>query len=142
MKKNEMSALRKRLHVLGLYLPQLEAPGFCFGAWEHPPGGFPYYSYGETACALEAACYATGWMLEGFDWPIWKETEEACHLRDDPAYLTNANPEQLARLLTTLIRQDRFCEGAFAEAYECGLLTAIVRRAAMLATELPSESNE
>ena len=75
----------------------------------------------------------TGWVLN-FAWPAWKQTDEAISLRDDAAALAAATPEQLARLLTVLIRQDRFVEGALGSAYESGLLTSIVRRAAELVT--------
>ncbi|MDP3427330.1 MAG: DUF6508 domain-containing protein, partial [Humidesulfovibrio sp.] len=107
---HKKSTLRERLDALSTYLPLLEAPGFRFGAWEQPSGVLPYYSYGKVASALVTTCYDTGWMLEGFDWVNWKFCTEACRLFDDRAYLADATQEQLARLLTTLIRQDRFCE--------------------------------
>lgn len=40
--------------------------------------------------------------------------------------------EQLAKLLTVVIRQDRFVKGALNGAFESGLLTAIAGRAAEL----------
>ena len=40
--------------------------------------------------------------------------------------------QQLQKLLTALIRQDRFVTGALAGAFESGLLTAIVRRVEQL----------
>jgi len=43
-----------------------------------------------------------------------------------------ATPEQLAMLLTAIVRSDRFVEGSIAGAFESGLLVAICRRAATL----------
>jgi hypothetical protein len=40
-----------------------------------------------------------------------------------------ADYAQLAKLLTTLVRQDRFVEGLLAQAYEDKILVAIVERA-------------
>jgi hypothetical protein len=54
--------------------------------------------------------------------------------------LAKATPDQLAHLLTTIIRQDRFCEGELDVAFKSRLLTRIVRRAAELAKEQVEES--
>ena len=70
-------------------------------------------------------------MLD-FDWGTWKQTPEAISLRDDAQVLARATPEQLSRLLTVCIRQDRFCEGALEGAFESGLLTRILERAAII----------
>ncbi len=42
----------------------------------------------------------------------------------------------MERLLTALLRQDRFVEGLLGEAFESGLLTRIVRRASVLSEML------
>ena len=52
--------------------------------------------------------------------------------------MASASPEQLAHLLTRLVRQDRFSDGTLARAYTDGLLTRIVRRVARLLQELES----
>ncbi len=53
-----------------------------------------------------AAAYKFGWVLwGGFDWAEWMKTQEAQRLRDDREALSRATPDQLARLLTVLIRQ-------------------------------------
>ncbi len=54
----------------------------------------------------------------------------------NPAAIAGASGEDLGRILTTLVRGDRFSEGTLANAYETGVLRAIVRRASVLATEL------
>jgi uncharacterized protein DUF6508 len=43
--------------------------------------------------------------------------------------------DQLAWLLTAIIRSDRFVEGSIAGAFESGLLARIARRAAVLLAE-------
>ena len=84
--------------------------------------------------------YAEGWVMAGFDWPSWTGTPEALGLRDDPEVLKQATPVQLAKLLTVLIRQERFVNGALASAYDSGLLTAVLRRAEELRGEVVGES--
>ena len=71
-----------------------------------------------------------------FDWASWMGTKEITVLRDNPEVMNRATAEDLSRLLTVVIRQDRFCEGSLADAFESGLLTAICRRAAQIESEL------
>lgn len=118
------------LATLARFVPALEAPGFAAGTWHEEEGVFPYANLGEAASALVQAAYADGWVLPGFDWPEWIGTAEAQALRDAPS---TAGAEDLARLLTAVIRQDRFAEGALLDAFESGLMLAIIRRAAALA---------
>jgi uncharacterized protein DUF6508 len=81
----------------------------------------PRVSLSAEAYAFEQAAYAFGWVeWEKFDWPQWKGTAEAKQLRDDPGVLARATPEQLAKLLTVCIRQDRFSEGTLQAAFETG----------------------
>jgi len=89
------------------------------------------------------ATYKFGWVLwPEFDWIEWKHTPEAMQLRDGPEALSKATPEQLARLLTVLIRQDRFVESALQSAFESGLLTRILERAASILGEIdPAEAD-
>ena len=131
--------LKERLAGLAAFLPEFESPDFQFGHWveEKPtskPGfsTFPYYCLDQRANAFVKTAYDFGWVLCDFDWGEWKGTSEAINLRDDPSGLDQATPEQLARLLTVCIRQDRFVEGGLGAAFESGLLTGIVRRAAAL----------
>jgi hypothetical protein len=130
--------MRERLLALAAFLPLFEEPGFVFGFWhggeQVSPGvlAIPYFSLGATASSFVHMAYDQGWVLTDFNWPAWKGTEEAITLRDNPAALEKASPDQLAKLLTVVIRQDRFAEGALNSAFESGLLTAIARRAAAL----------
>ncbi len=123
-----------RLDALAPFLPVFEAPGFVFATMERSeevePGTFtmPWSSLSEPATRFVETAYENGWVLSDFDWGSWMGTAEAVRLRDDLAELAQATTEQLAKLLTTVIRQDRFVEGALAAAFDAGLLTAILRR--------------
>ena len=136
--------LQQRLQALAGFLPQFERDGFVFGQWspssEREDGVtiLPHYSLSPTAASFLRTAYNQNWVLTDFAWPSWMKTAEAISLRDDPLALAAASPTQLAQLLTVLIRQDRFVEGALGSAYESGLLTRILRRAAVLA-QTPDE---
>lgn len=135
------------LRGLVRFLPALERTNFkageIVGSRETEPGVWttPYASYSDTVEEFVRAAYEQGLVVRDFNWPEWKESAEARSLRDDDAMLGAATPEQLARLLTVVIRQDRFVEGALLDAFESGLMLRIVRRAAKLleAADAPSE---
>ena len=134
-------ALTDRLDALAEFLPKFESPDFEFGRMESPPGAMPFYVLSDTASKFHKTCYQMKWV-QPFDWSKWKDSPEAIKLRDEPSALEQATPEQLERLLTVLIRQDRFVEGALGGAYESGLLTRIIRRAAALVEEYELEGIE
>ena len=105
-----------------------------FGHWFTPPPkdgvlSLGWYEFGPAGEAFQAA--AGGWILAGFDWRAWLETEEGSGLRK-PEAVAAATPEQLAMLLTAIVRSDRFVEGSIEGAFESGLLAAICHRAAIL----------
>ena len=80
---------------------------------------------------FERFCYKFGWV-EPFDWGKWKDTEEAIQLRDDPDVLAQATPLHLQKLLTVIIRQDRFVTGLIQYHFESGLIDGIMDRAKAL----------
>ena len=139
-----MADLRARLEALAAFAGELESPGLEAGHWhdselrQTPDGdvwSMPWFEPSDRALAFIRAVGANGWV-EPFDWMTWAETDEGRSLREDRAALAEATPDQLQRLLTTLVRADRFSEGTLAWAFESGLMGAIARRAATLATEL------
>lgn len=65
----------------------------------------------------------------------WGESEEAQSLFNDRTALDGATPDQLGRLLTLLMHRERIYEGTLLHAHETGLLTGILRQAAVLAAE-------
>ena len=124
--------LQERLDALAGFAREFESPDFSFGRIVSNPGSMPHYELSPVAIRFVDTCYKAGW-IQPLDWVEWKRTPEAARLRDDPAALEEATPEQLGRLLTVLIRQERFVEGALGSAFKSGLLTGIVRRIAVLA---------
>jgi len=85
----------------------------------------------ELECAFVDAASRAGWIVP-FDWATWAESAEGQRLLGEPRHVAAATPDQLAKVLTTLIRGERFSEGTLSEALESGLLLAIARRAEAL----------
>ncbi|MEY3232074.1 MAG: hypothetical protein RL689_2163 [Planctomycetota bacterium] len=128
---------------LAAFVPIFEDPAFVFGAWntrtKSQPGvvSEPMYILSEPAHRFYRAVYELGWILTDFDWPRWMSGEEAQRLTHDAEAVDAASPEQLARLLTAMVRSDRFCEGALAGCHESGLIIRILRRVQALAETDP-----
>ena len=125
-----------RLDNLAAFLPEFEDPDFSVGDTE----SLMHFDYSEAMSRFVDTAYEDGWVSPEVDWPAWIETEEARRLRDDQTAIEAATVEQLQKLLTTVIRQDRFVTGALAGAFESGLLTAVVRRLEQLRLEAARES--
>src|ERR1700690_1060681 len=90
-----------------------EQKGFRFGKMvsKDPDTGefmMPYYSFGKEAERFIKICRERGWVLADFAWSTWKDTTEAMVLRDNPGAMARATPDQIAKLLTVLVRQGAF----------------------------------
>jgi uncharacterized protein DUF6508 len=138
---------RQRLEALAAFVPVFDSPDFVFGRWEQPPAEpdgslrFAYFVPSPEAEAFLGEVGRGGWIINGFDWKAWNGTPEAVGLRRGDGF-ERATPIALARLLTALVRQDRFVEGTLVEAHESGLLRRIVARAAALTqSPLPPASH-
>jgi hypothetical protein len=121
--------LHERLRGLASFLPAFESAAFEFGRWRKSESSddsvltLPFFVLSETADAFVKTAYELGWVEPSFDWGTWMDTEEAQSLRDRPTSLAGATAEQLAHLLTAIIRQDRFEEGSLQASHQSGLLT-------------------
>jgi hypothetical protein len=134
MSRRHAVTVRERLQLLARHLEAFEAPDFSFGEWERPVTdaegviSLGWYRFSPGAEAFLADVRGGGW-IEVFGWQAWLATPEGHALANDRAALAAASADDLRRLLTAIVRSDRFTEGSVAGAYESGLLTAIVRRA-------------
>jgi Family of unknown function (DUF6508) len=127
---------RGRLKHLAAFGPILRDPATVFGAWHEMTGKgtmrnaytFPWFEYSDVANRFQKMLYDGG-CIRDFDWGEWKDGPEGQNLFGHRQAIAAADCDQLAKLLTTLVRQDRFVEGLLAEAYEHKILLAIVERA-------------
>ena len=132
----ELSMGRERLRRLAGHRAAFEAPGFSFGEWVRPftdVDGAIHVGWFEPSEAAEAFLADARAFVTVFDWPTWAASDEGRALLEGPAAVASASDEDLAKLLTTFIRSERFGDGTLESAFKRGMLTAIVRRAAVLA---------
>jgi hypothetical protein len=127
---------RTKLKRLADFAERFRAPGASFGQWSSMTGEgtsenpyqMPYFCMSDLRSSFFDMAYESGWVLE-WSWVEWAHGPEGQALVNDRAALANADPDQLAKLLTALIRQERLVEGALGSAFEAGLLLAIAERA-------------
>lgn len=124
-----------RLRAIGRHLATFEQPGFRFGSW------VPSWTDADGVIVLgwyepspEGAAFLAdlgGW-IEPFDWPSWAASPEGQALLSHPEAVASASEDDLRRLLTVYVRSERFGDGTLENAHASGMLTAIIRRAAVL----------
>lgn len=99
---------------------------------EHGVIQMPYVAYSQATIRFVEEMYEVGWVFS-FDWPRWSASPDGKRLLSGPEAIASASAVDLARVITTIVRADRFSDGALADAFERGMLTAIARRAGELA---------
>jgi RimJ/RimL family protein N-acetyltransferase len=130
-------ALDLRLRALARWAPELETLGGSAGTWaggEADADGvirMPYVVLSERILAFTREMTALGW-IHPFDWPAWAGSPAGRRYLEDSSRIGDAPADDLGRLLTTIVRSDRFSEGEVLAAAESGVLAAIARRAATL----------
>jgi hypothetical protein len=92
-----------------------------------------WYEVGAEGQEFVSEMYELGWVYD-FDWMTWLGTPEGQRLSAAPDAIVGADPDQLAKLLTAIVRSERFGDGQLEGALKSGLLLAIARRAAALTT--------
>lgn len=134
--------LTARLAGLVKFLPVFTDPDFFVGNWqpefqnpENKVHQMPYFVYAPEMLRFIEVANELDWVVT-FPWPDWMNTQEARMLVSDPESIANASVEQLEKLITAIIRSDRFTEGSIAGAFEQGLIAAIIHRAEALLHEM------
>ena len=131
------ASARDRLRAIGTFVDELENPAFVAGTWHRSERTredpnvwtMPWFELSPRALAFVTAL---GGLVTVFDWPAWAQTPEAQALHDDRGVLAAATLEDLTKLVTAVLREDRFVEGALGASFESGLMAAIARRAGAL----------
>lgn len=132
------SDLYPRLAAIVAFLPELESPEFTLGTWaggERLSDGSISMPYYELSPRGQALVTALGAWVEPFDWMTWLRSADGQALTDDPSRMARATPEDLSRLLTAVVRSERFGDGNLEGALRSGLLLRVARRAAALLEE-------
>ena len=85
---------------------------------------FPYVDYSRKVDEFLALLYKSRFLVV-FDWSSWDDGRKLIQERDG---LAQADLLTLRMLMTAIVRNDRFCEGALLSAIHDGLIAAILHR--------------
>jgi hypothetical protein len=136
---------RQRLARLAAFGRQLSTEGV--GQWRRPGSGkrpfnkqedlpeliiLPGFEFTPSADSFHQYCYEDGWILRDFGWPAWSKSPAGARLLEHPELIASADVKTLSRLLTVILRSERFTDGAIAGYWSRGTIPAIFCRAAEL----------
>ncbi len=127
------------LQALAAFGPQLRAPEASAGRWADQTGSgtlddpltMPSFEMSDLLTRFETMTYDVGWVQD-FDWMEWSRGSEAKMLLRGQASLAHATADQIANVITSIVRSDRFNEGAIAGYFKEGMLLALAERAEVL----------
>jgi hypothetical protein len=133
--------LRQRLTALAAFEPIISAPGFRAATFipSRPDGDIIVLGgsvYERQTMLFIRMAYAYGWVRMVW-WMEWCKTPRGKALLEDRGALATANEDDLAAILTTCIRADRFSDGALDAVFKNGLILRVVTRAKELLEALP-----
>ena len=141
--------LTHRLHELGAFAEALD--GDVFVANEPPPPAEPGtmtmahmewspVALDDVARRFLSVAHADGW-IEPYDWVSWIQTPQANAYLTDADTILRAPAEDLGRLLTYAVRQERFVTNALLTFFGNGTMQRISQRAHDLAIDWREDSD-
>jgi hypothetical protein len=104
------------------------------------PSASPHVNYDEKVRAFFLLLRQTGFQIV-YDWPEW---DEGRAILSDPEKIAKSDLLTLRKLMTALVRSDRFVEGVFLSAITDGRISLLLRRLKTLKDEgkLFEDANE
>ncbi len=133
--------IRDRLAALAAFGPVFNGAEFSavLGDPVAEPGVYYGVTYSPDVRRFVQMAYDQGWVRT-LQWSEWRSTPHGAQLMSDPATMAEAGVDDLAHVLTTCLRADRFCDGYLADTFEAGLIGRVVKRAEQLLSALNSAS--
>ena len=124
-----------RIASIGQLLARIEKTADGFGHWRRDPRhtlghpGIPWVEFSAEARNFLAMLRDARLIIPSFDWVAW---DRRGRYMDNPATVADASFDDCRKLLTALVRGDRFNEGLLLEAFDSGLLRRLIDRMAAL----------
>lgn len=134
----------RRLRGLAAWSDALAGPDFRIGDWHagwQDEAGVLHLGWFELSDDAERFTRDLGRLrwVRPFDWMAWLGTPRGTELAESPEAIGGATAEELANLLTAIVRSERFGDGSIEGAHRTGLFLAAARRAAVLADALEAD---
>jgi hypothetical protein len=99
--------------------------GMLRGGEKQADGAYtmPWYQRSAVVNELERVAYELG-IVVPFDWGTWDEGREILHEKNPDFEQLDA--VTLCKLITAIVRNDRFCDGVLVENFENGVIPKII----------------
>jgi len=99
--------------------------GKLVGSKKMPDGNLslPFWLEDEIVSRFFNAAYILG-VVKVFDWAAWQEGIDI--LNNPDANFNDYDPETLCKLITLIVRSDKFCDGYMINAFETGTMAGII----------------
>lgn len=122
-----------RLHKLGAFYNTFRQPWFSFVEDSTPLiiGNHideDTLEYHDVVMDFIRTCIKDKWVISGFDWHEWSQNDGAAFF-DDMGLLMDAQPIELAKVVTVIFGREHARHGYLVEAYGNGLLLTVLKRA-------------
>lgn len=104
-------------------IPKVESTS-KFGEWEEEDILFPYCIEAPIVSQFLHIVYRLP-IIISFDWGAWEEGRKIAS--NDDFDLDTLDLPAKCKLITAIVRNDRFCDGALVSAFESGLISRILK---------------
>jgi len=85
---------------------------------------FPYMQPAPIVQKFHSTVYEIG-IIHSFDWGSWEEGKKL--VRNPKTDFNKLDIKTLCMLITAIVRNDRFCEGALVDAFEDGTMLKLLK---------------
>jgi hypothetical protein len=104
-------------------IPEIEKTK-SFGEWSFGGNQFPYINYDKIVDRFLNVVYDLE-LIINFKWPEWDEGRDI--FKEENQDFKRFDLVTLCKLMTAVVRNDRFCEGALKSSFECGNMLEIIK---------------
>ena len=130
-----------RLSKLGAFYSQFTDPSFNFmdGETYTLIGSMLFEEdaeYHEIVRNFIRTCLKDKWVISGFDWHVWSQSDGAAFF-NDMSLLMEAEALDLAKVVTVIFGREHANHGYLFEAYGNGLLLTVLARAQQILASEP-----
>lgn len=87
-----------------------------------------YFKYADPVNEFLDVLSGTGFLVAGLDWKAWIIENQLQSVDEHGCFIERAGIEELRKLMTAYVRQERFCEGFLADVMRRGWVGKVLER--------------
>lgn len=95
----------------------------------------PHFKYADIVIEFLRVLDEAEFLIPGFDWKAWIIENQLQSVDEHTSFIERAGIEDLQKLMTAYVRQERFCEGFLADVMKRGWVGMVLERLQALTAE-------